>query len=1258
MKITHLFFGLFLPFCLHAQQVTVSIDWYRNSDSLYTFKGAQYVHPFEQTPWLSTKIRIPEGFSVKDVHIDSVSGRTVEDEHLGYATPAFNARVNLFTAGDSRYLLVEGYPFLNNKSETKLVTRIHLALMSEQQHKAELKANASPVIIKNKAVLKTGNWFKAGINKTGVYKISYSDLENLGFGNPADIRVFGNGGSMLPVNNASLPSGGLNEIPVYINKGNDNVFNSGDYLLFYAEGPVKYQYDTAALSIRQKIHYYSTTAYVFLTTSLGEGRQIQAVDLNTQNATYQTSSYNNIYYYEHENYNLIHSGNKWFSYKFNSSNTFDTSFVIPNRITGEPVQVLCEMAGQSQAGGSFSVKVNDVVQGWASFEGTNFSSSTSNFATSAVFNKSLSSTQKDVHVNITFNKTNLQDKAWVDFITLNTRNSLTFNQNELRFRDFRSLGNDFTNYQVNTAGKGIIIWNVSDINKVYSLVTSGSGNTISFTDSSAQLQEYIALDYSGDFPIPDFNAENEHIGWIENQSISDAEPVEFIIVAHPLFMAYAQEVAALHAVEDNLSVMVVDVREIYNDYSSGMRDAGAIRAFVRDMYNKSLSVPEPLKYLLLFGDGSFNNFSEHERNNNFIPTFQASNSLKPTASYVTDDFYGLLNDNETGVKGLLDIGIGRFPVKDTLEARIVVDKLKAYYQGIISNRWNNNITFIADDDEDGDSGHMSDAENISEIVSETRPEMHIDKIYIDAYQQVTSAQGSRYPDANIAIDNALLKGQYIVNYSGHGGEEGMAHERIVTREQVRDWKNKDRYPIFVTATCELSAYDLIDPDFLSDRTTTGEEIFLLEDGGAIAMFTTTRVVFKSANLALNRAFYNNLFKQKSNGDYYCIGDIIKNAKNELNLSNNSLNFTLLGDPAIRLGFSSSKVVVDSLNHQPVNQYMSDTVSALDSVFISGYIEDFHGNMVSDFNGINYISFFDKEQQLKTLNNDGQGSFPFILRNTLLYRGRATVQNGRFKAGFILPKDISYNIGNGRITFFATDSVRNASGAFDSIIVGGVSEITGTDVQGPEIDIYLNDTTFTDGSITSANPVLQVLLYDKNGLNVSGAGIGHDMIAYLDGDFSHVYVLNDYYQAMPDDFTRGQINYQLTGLNSGKHTLTVQVWDVYNNVSENSIEFTVSSEKNIAINKIINYPNPFKQNTYFMFEHNMPDEQLKATIKVYQVNGQLVDGFTTEVKSNGIVSIPVRYNAASLDPGVYVYTIGVETINGYQSTKHGKLIKTD
>jgi len=776
------------------------------------------------------------------------------------------------------------------------------------------------------------------------------------------------------------------------------------------------------------------------------------------------------------------------------------------------------------------------------------------------------------------------------------------------------------------------------------MVTELAGNLLSFRQDASSLREYIAFDPAGTL-VP------TAAGRVVNQDLHAGGTPQLIILTTSALMDAALQLADHHRQHDRLQVTVSDVAAIYNEFSSGSPDPGALRDYVKMFHDRAGSDSSRMpRYLLLFGAASFDYRNRAGLAVQGVPGWESPESLDPLATYVSDDFFGLLDDaddvNAVSPAGLLDIGIGRIPARDAASALAVKNKIIAYTGTPAAGPWRNQISFTADDEDD--NIHLNDAEFISGIASSTLPRLNVTKTYLDAFRQESSAAGSRYPTVNAAIASRIYAGTLIWNYNGHGGSSRLAEENILDRDAVDGWNNGTRLPLFVTATCDFAPYDNPSVDAL------GNNILLRERTGGIALMTTTRPVFAFSNRVINANYMRFALEQQPDGHFPTLGEAVKRCKNytyqTLGDVANNRKFTLLGDPALTLALPEWDVRTTQINGRPIGT-IPDTLKALDRYTISGLVTDRNGNWLQGFNGTLFPAVYDKEQVVSTLGNDpGSPVTSFKVRTSQLYNGKVQAVNGRFSYTFIVPKDINYQFGEGRLSYYGSSASGDAAGHTPGIIIGGLGNGVTDDRQGPQIKAWLNDEKFVNGGLSNETPVLILRLSDSSGINIVGTGIGHNMTAVLDGDTRNTLVLNDYYEAETDSYQKGMVRFQLAKLEEGVHTLTIKAWDVFNNSAEYTLDFRVLRKEKLELRHVLNYPNPFTTSTQFWFEHNRPGEELRVQVQVITITGKLVKTIAKTIITDGNRSDDVTWDGkddygGKLARGVYIYRLRVRTADG-------------
>lgn len=1111
----------------------------------------------------------------------------------------------------------------------------------------------------NNSVLASGDWFKIAVTADGVYKLTFDFLKSTLkmdlTGSPANFRLFGNGGGMVPFLNSDFRHDDLAENAIYVNDGGTvGAWDGDDYILFYGEGPVQWKYSSSLSKFVHQANYYSDTTFYYVTINGGNGTPKRISQVASLNSTpdFILNTFDDYQFHELDKTNFVKSGREFYGEPFDINNTQTFSFDFPN-LVAQNVLLRTSFAGHSPGvTSSLSIKNNGANLFTTTYNtGTNY---TDDYAIDTQAQVTFtSSTGNNISLVYNFIPANSSCAGFLNFIELQVKRSLVFtssnNVDQFSFRDLSSVGVGKTAlFSMSGAPSGIKVWNVTDATNVSEQIT----NIGSFTVTTDSLKQFIAF---GGTSFLSASA----VGKIENQDLHSLSQADFIIITNPLFSNDANRVADFHRTHDNMIVHVVNTDIIYNEFSSGSKDAGGIRDFIKMFYDRGAANNSRPKYVMLYGDGSYDNKNRIANNTNFIPTFESENGVSFIFSFVSDDFYGLMDANEglCGNNEKIDLGVGRVIVQNAEESKTVADKIISYASAPVTTGcvgcsnsaeslgdWRNIITFIADD-QDG-TLHTSPAESFSGYMNTFHKDYNVDKIYLDAYKQFSTSAGQRYPDVEDAINKRVNKGTLVMNYIGHGGETGWSEERVLTNDDINSWTNINKLPVFITATCEFSRWD--DPA----RTSSGEKILLSSTGGGVALFTTTRLVFASTNESLNRSMIHNMFEL----DNPRLGDIWLSSKTQN--SDPNRNFSLLGDPALRMHYPKYKIEATTVNANPLVA-LNDTLSSLSKITIGGKIT-YNGQLQTDFNGTLYPTVFDKPSNITTLKNDASSTqITYNLQKNILYKGKATVKNGEWSFTFIVPKDISYQYGLGKLSFYAENGVDDGAGYYDSIIVGGSSSNTINDADGPVVKLYLNNDKFVFGGTTNAEPNIYCIIRDSTGINTVGNGVGHDITAVIDNKTEPVYVLNDYYAADLDSYTSGIIDYPLSKLEEGKHTLKVKAWDILNNSSESYTEFVVSSSAELALDHVLNYPNPFTTKTQFMFEYNKPCESLDIQVQIFTISGRLVKTITKNIISPGTRIDGLTWDGRDdfgdkIGRGVYVYRVKLNA-SGETASKIEKLV---
>lgn len=1191
------------------------------------------------------------------------------------AAPVLHTRLG--TARKRPIAVVDIEPYRRNPAtgQVERLLRYRLSLVEEHGQRGAGRAASYP----DHSKLATGDWYRITVPQDGVYELTYQFLQQLGVdlgGLSSDaINVYGNHAGMLPFTNTPHLPTDLVQNAILVEDGGDGSFGPGDRVLFYASGATRWVQNADGKRFNHVKNIYSDSASYFIGIGTDPPKRIAAADLSDLPATDQVTAFNDRQVINKDAVNLIKSGRIMFAEVFDQVTSYNYSFSLPNQVGGDTAWLQVNALGRSIGGASsFSVQAGGVSSTIpVTPVGTHETSPYGLYASTLM---GIPGSGSSLGISVTYNKYDpITSLGYMDYLELNARRQLRMAGDQLHFRDLASVGpGRIGQFTLDLGGAVEHIWEITDPTDARAVAAPLDGGQRSFRAATDSLREFIAFKGTGLLqPVA--------IGAVAAQDLH-ATPLgtDLVIVCPPQFLGEAGRLAQ-RRMEEGLSVVVVTAQQVFNEFSSGARDATAIKRYMKLLYDKAGSDPLLLpRYLLLFGDGSYNNLSLSPSNQNLLPTYQSYNSWELNRSYTSDDYFVLLDDDEGEAQNEhIDMGVGRLPVSSLAQARAVVDKLLNYDKHTLDMAggttceaggdggaadWRNTVLFCSDDQSgsgfEGDV-HMRNSDDLARRVEAESPCLNVGKIYLDAYVQFSTPGGQRYPDAEKELRDRVQKGTLLVNYVGHGGEVGWAHERFLDNGTILGWTNLDRLPLFMTATCEFSRWD--DPV----RTSAGENVLLNPNGGGMGLMTTTRLAYSSQNQAISHDFYDVVFlPHDEEGRDQRLGDIYRRSKVAATPAGNGgtpnhRNFSLLGDPSIRLAMARNEAVITAITDTLGNPL--DTIKALSTVRITGTVNGPDGQVLTDFNGTVVPTVFDKQTPVATLVNDpapSAGPFHYAVRKNAIYRGRATVAAGHFQFTFVVPKDIDYRVDSGRVSVYAESLATNACGYTNDPLVGGTDNTAITDNTGPSIELYMNDVSFVHGGTTDEAPLLFAKLYDQSGINTLGSSIGHDLTAVLDANTQNAIVLNDWYEADKDTYKSGEVRYRLSNLSEGRHTLDLKAWDVYNNSSLKSTEFVVAPSAELALEHVLNYPNPFTTHTDFYFEHNRPCTTLECQVQVFTVSGRLVKTLNRRLNCEGFRSEPMPWNGLDeqgdkIGRGVYVYRLSITTPTGEKAEKIEKLV---
>ncbi len=1108
------------------------------------------------------------------------------------------------------------------------------------------------------SVLKSGKFVKIQIQESGLYRLTYEDIQGMGV-NPANVRIFGYGGALLEQSFQLDKYDDLPELPIYMHKGADGVFNAGDYILFYGQGITQWKQESGKTTFTHTRNFYSNYGYYFVSSDAGVGKRITVSDtvVDTTDA-HPITTFHDYGVYEKDLVNLIDpqgsngGGREFYGETFYQTRSYNFVAQFPNIVTTTPITTRLDVA--AAVGNTSSQFILTIDGGQSNSLTVSPLSSSSSYtkAKTAHGTFSLNPTQSTFTLGLRHSVTDNAGKGYLNYISLNVERNLKMHGAAMFFRNashVQSANNSL--YTLASAGTSVKIWNITDPAATYEMPAERVEGNLVFAENNTRLQQFVACDLSQANTLP----KPEVVGAVANQNLHALSDIDYLILTHPDFIDQANTLAEAHRTINHLSVAVVTTEQVYNEFSSGTPDATAYRWVMKMLYDRANNGQgQAPRYLLLLGDGTFDNRKIlHNSGENKILTYQSKNSTIEPDAYVTDDYFGYLDDNEglSDVYDKMDIAVGRFPVVTVDQASGIVEKTIRYMQNDHPGNWKNQLCFLGDDGGNGDGySHMSQMDYVAENAMKKNPSYIAHKIYLDAYTQEISASGEAYPLAKNKLDNLLRQGVLTFMYMGHGGSTGITNESMLTVKEIKELSNEN-LAFWAFGTCSFGKFD-------SQIASGAEEVILNPVGGAVGMFTAARTVYAEQNKILLNHLVSNLF-DRENGKHLSIGDAIRKAKNAASTTQtNKLSFTYLGDPAVKLSFPDEyNVVTTKINNKDVA--VADTLRALSVATIEGEVHDQSGSLVNDFNGTVHITVRDKEQIIITQDNhnevDEDKHFTFKDRSNTLFNGKVNVTDGAFKLEFMLPKDIKYNYGTGDINYYAynTTTGEEAQGSFGNFVVGGGTDQVFTDSLGPEMKIYLNSPEFVTEGIVNERPVFFAELSDENGINSVGSGIGHDLMLIVNNSPSTSYILNTQFTTAENDFSRGIVSYKLPELPDGKHTLTFRAWDLLNNSTTKSLTFEVVAGSDPTILSVSSYPNPVNKGgkVNIVIKHDRPEEVLETIVYIYDVSGRIVN----VIKEKNANSIQWDMSDLSVHQGLYLYHVKIKTNNSEYTSKTNKII---
>ena len=1109
------------------------------------------------------------------------------------------------------------------------------------------------------SVLSEYTWYKLSVSREGIYRLGYDALQRMGVDmdalNPNQIRLFGNPSGVLPEANSEPRPDDLTEMAVYVSGAEDGVFDAEDYVLFYGQEPTRWNLvgGDGEYHYERERNPYSDSTYYFLCVDSGvEGLRVsEKASLLVDGATTVITEFPDFWWHDEDLFSPYSMGRTWYGESIMAADPeLEQTISLPHLVKNKTLRVKMSVLGRCKEGTlTYDMRIDDNL---------------------LVSNGKIGKYQDHLYGRVVdtekqFLLDNDTPTFRLQYVTGSSGSLLYLDYLEVygwrqliregSFFPFRMLpsqfGTDRSAVWVQNVSSDFWLWDVS--NPLMPQRQDGvlSSSNFVFAVDEARERRYVMFDPSLAPEVPSWTL-------VPNQNLHAASVTDMLIISAPEFMEQAQALAAFHEERDGLRCFVANVKEIYNEFSTGTPDPSGVRDFIRMVYYRN---PGGLKYVALFGRASFDYRNLKGFDRNFVPCYEANDS-QTDMSNGTDDYFGLMDESEgLNCAGRVDIGIGRFPVSSREEAVAMMNKIRLYYDRAATHGdWKTDNLFLSDDEE---KSYVDHNETYCAMLDTISPGLNAQKVYCGAYPHITTASGVSIPQANSDLMRMLKNGVFMLCYTGHGGVRGLTGDNVFTVSDINALANHERMPFVFTATCEFSKYD--DPLLIS----AGEQLFLKADGGAIAMMTTTRPTVGSNNANIGKAMMNVLMRRMDNGELQCMGDIVRMAKShQSNYSNSNqnrnINFVFFGDPALRLAYPEEDVVALRVNGV---EALVDGIelNAMSMVTLEGEIRTVDGNIDQAFNGELWARLFDKKTpfEVEFKNYSGNSYYgTYSHYHDMVYRGRASVSEGRFTLTFQVPKDIDLDYGTSRFEFYAYDSIRGkeAIGKFDNLILGGVDPAAVVDNEGPQIDFYWNEPTFMDGDVVESQGVLYADLYDPQGIYHYDFSLGRNIMMNSNLPTYNNMVLNDRFEPAVDDYQRGRIAIPVSGLVPGIYEFSLKAWDTQDNSSEATLWFMVEEQGALFLSQVWNYPNPFTDETYFTLTHIGEDGDYRVDLEVFDVMGRCMARLSQTVSSTNNVIAPIRWEANDmfgrpLRSGVYLYRLTFTDENGYSRTVCQKMM---
>lgn len=1082
----------------------------------------------------------------------------------------------------------------------------------------------------------SGECLKIFIEKSGFYQLTGSELTAFGINisaiDPATLRLFNNGGEVLPQNlNASRPNGFL-ETAIQVSGAEDGRFDAGDAILFFGQSPEKTIFDPETREFTHTLNPYSKSNVYWLTWGDTAGKRM-AIATAFQNPQLQKTTFTDFRFVEEELLNVLQSGTSWFGRKFRADGLpLNYTLNLKSPVPDSPVQIRAQfcLIGYGPHEGFLDFKDNRL-ETFKMFGNDNEDVIYKLIDISA--NQVLDLADGLNEFQVGYVSPGANGSCLVDWLEITYQRELVFENDPLFFNSAPDSG--VIEFRIrNLQSEPVQIFNVSRFDSVTQIQYTQNGNMIQFVDSVwAEVPAfYLAVTPSQYRTVT--NAQIANLANLRGQNPG----ADYLIIAPSQFYEAAMILKSLRENVDSLDVRIFDSQDIYNEFGCGIADPVALRDFIKFIFENG--TPQP-RYVVLLGDGHFDYKGISTSQPNWIPPFE-TDETNVTTSRSIDDFFVCIRGNDK----LMDLSIGRLPVSTSEEARNLVNKICHYESDSAPGSWRNTVTIVADDEyvQNGRQSltelyHTTQAEDLAALFPAG---FDLTKIYLINYPVVRNASvsGITKPQVNEDLVSQINQGTVILDMIGHSHEWQFAHENVFSMSNdVPLLENANRLPFLVVASCAFGRFDGAAEKFIA------EEMLVKQNGGVIASFASTRLSFPNANSALNNYLMRSLFLNPVNP--MRLGDAARTAKN-LYQNINTEKYHLLGDPALVL-----KTPRETFR---INTVSPDSLRALSRVTVNGGLDSPRKLAVSDELTL-HLKVFDSVQNLTYTAAPGR-SVRYKMPGNVIFRGTARVVDGQFQVKFVVPKDISYGGNAGRISGYINGGGVSATGYRNNIYLGG-TDTSLRDYEGPKITIGFKNRHFQSGDVVPENPVLEVTICDSGcGINLTGE-VGHKITLVCDDVTAQKVDVTALFNYERDSFYRGTFEYPLNHLKPGNHRVKIKAWDNFNNSSTEEANFVIVADGKLLLQNVLNYPNPFRDETSFTCNVNLPAE---ISIRIYTLAGRLIRQMPPILAQQGF-NLLCEWDGTDaegdrLANGVYLYQISARSEAGEQVLKAeaiGKLI---